>query len=249
MQLEAKATAFASTVIACLVVSGCGGKSGGGGVTGPTASPSSVSLPSTTPPSSPLSSAPSAAAAAVDEATLQAALLTAAEVGAPFHADTKGNTGSDPITGCTQLAALLNDETTSVDVQHAAAEFTGGDNTPNPVGLGEELTDEPPALLTAGYAQALAAMTNCHQLNLPLGGGKSVPLKLTPISFAPGATGARLDGELSGVTLNGYIAIGRLSPSAVLAFIYFQGGSGSSQLASALFTHAQQKALRLLGHG
>jgi hypothetical protein len=71
-------------------------------------------------------------------------------------------------------------------------------------------------------------------------------LQASPINFAPAATAVRLDGQLQGVQINGYLVADQLRPTTTLLFFFLQSNSGSSQEAFVLFQRAQQKAQQRL---
>jgi len=166
--------------------------------------------------------------------------LTAAEVGPPYTLEpsSAASSNSDQMTasGCPGLSREINAGPES-GITHAEADFTAGQSGPF---FSEVLLTEPPSQLDSDYSQSVKDLASCSNLTLN-SAGTSIAFTLTPLNFAPGATGARLDGSLQGVQLNGYLAIQRIGQAALL-FVYFQIGSGSSQDAYALYTQAAAKA-------
>ena len=212
-----------------LVAGGAASARGGGGGT-PTAG---LSLR--------VSPGPATKGALPDPAKLRAALLTAHEIGlSPVPASTGSFTG-DEITGCQPLAGILN--TPSAGPNQQAAAFTGGSIGPD---VGEALTTEAPAKLAADYAQIAKALVACHSLTFS-GDGTQLTFDVTPIKFGGAdSAGVRLDATYQGVQVNGYIAVQRIGP-VIMGYYFFQGGSGSSQVASAYYRQASDKVAHTLG--
>lgn len=183
-----------------------------------------------------------------DPAELRAALLTAHDIGlSPDTTPTSSPGGSETkFTGCTPLSELLNapsPTTPSAGQNEQEAMFTAGDTGPF---VGEALTTEAPAQLAADYAKVAKALTSCRSLTSSSDGIR-LTFDVTPIKFGgAGSAGARLDTTYQGVQVNGYIAVQRIGP-VVMAYYFFQVGGGSSQLASAYYRQAAEKAAHTLG--
>ncbi|WP_327682349.1 hypothetical protein [Kitasatospora sp. NBC_00458] len=195
--------------------------------------------------------APAAAQLPTDE-QLRAALLTVDDLGPDFTeipagASPSPESGASPVAGCDALRALLNRETAQGPAgrPHQGVEFEGP--TGNPL-VTESLTAEEPERLTADFATVTSAFTECHSLTFNDDTGTAVTFTVTPIALGdrPGAPAVRLDGELEGIPLNGYLGVERLGDVA-LSYGFFQRDSSSSQLASLFYRAAVAKAERTLG--
>ncbi|WP_406206065.1 hypothetical protein OH807_32065 [Kitasatospora sp. NBC_01560] len=182
---------------------------------------------------------------------LKAALLTAAELGpdfteVPADASPSPSDGASPVAGCDALRALLNRQSTAASQSpHQEAEFDGPGGNPM---VTESLTAEDPAKLTADFATVTDAFTDCHSLTFTDGTGSAVTFTVTPVALGDrhDAPAVRLDGNLAGVQLNGYLAVERFGPTA-MAYGFFQRDSDSSQLASVYYRAAVAKAEHTLG--
>jgi hypothetical protein len=180
-------------------------------------------------------------------ADLRSALLTAHDIGMTPAPDSGGSTGlsGTGVTGCAPLAGLLSRPpgTGTAGQSEQDAAFTAGGAGPF---VGEGLTAESPARLAADYAKAAKALTACRSVTFT-GGATKLTFDLTPIKFGGAdSSGARMDTTYDGVQVNGYLAMQRIGP-AIMTFYFFQVGGGSSQLASAYYRQAVQKADRVLG--
>ncbi|MBP0448437.1 hypothetical protein J5Y04_02575 [Kitasatospora sp. RG8] len=183
---------------------------------------------------------------------LKAALLTAAELGPDFteipsEASASPSGGASPVAGCDALRALLNRQDTGASPQtpHQEAEFDGPGGNPM---VTESLTAEDSAKLTTDFATVTDAFANCHSLTFTDGTGSAVTFRVTPITLGDrhDAPAVRLDGNLAGVVLNGYLGIERFGPTA-MAYGFFQRDDDSSQLASVYYRAAVAKAEHILG--
>ncbi|MEU6232410.1 hypothetical protein [Kitasatospora sp. NPDC047058] len=183
---------------------------------------------------------------------LTAALLTAEELGPDFTEIPAGATrspqdGASPVAGCDALRALLNRREGGPSPQqpHQEVEFDGPDGNPM---VTESLTAEDSAKLTSDFAVVTDAFATCHQLTFTDGVGTTVTFTVTPMTLGdrPEAPAVRLDGDLAGTPLNGYLAIERFGPTA-MSYGFFQSGSGDSQLASLYYRAAVSKAEHTLG--
>lgn len=166
-------------------------------------------------------------------AELKAALLTPADTGLRGSTTSGGGGGGGGggISGCDALEKVL----VAPGGPHSQeADFSGGQTGPL---ISEELTSAPSAQQTAVFKQTKKALASCHRLTLT-GGGTRLTLTLQPIRFGGAeSTAARMDGELSGVQVNGYLAFGHVGP-VLIDYSFFQFGNGSSQLASGLYQKA-----------
>ncbi|MFB7376899.1 hypothetical protein ACFC26_19785 [Kitasatospora purpeofusca] len=183
---------------------------------------------------------------------LRAALLTAAEIGpdfteVPAGPDSSPEAGASPVAGCDALRALLNRDPSGASAQgpHQEVQFDGPDGTPM---ITESLSAEEAARLDADFATVGSAFADCHSITFTDNTGAAVTFSVTPIALGDraGAPAVRLDGNLAGVRLNGYLGIERLGDVA-LAYGYFQRDSDDSQLASLYYRAAVAKAERTLG--
>ncbi|MFE2219864.1 hypothetical protein ACFW93_49250 [Streptomyces canus] len=190
------------------------------------------------------SSAPAADLPATGQLSL--ALLNADELGPAFTqkptaspSPSRPENGKDSrFKGCQPLARLLNADDEHPTYPGATATFASN-------GLAtvfEALTAEPPDVLNAEYGQAKKALEACDSIVL-VTAGQTIKFSLTPIRFGgPDSSAVRMDARHRGVLINGYIAIEQLSQSVALTFSFFQVGGGSSQLASAFYQRAADKA-------
>jgi hypothetical protein len=177
---------------------------------------------------------------------LGSALLTADDLGPAFlEPPDEGQPGnsSSTTTGCPALGDLLTGGDGSRPGRvHVETEFTTADATPY---VGETLTTEDEAALTAEYGKAVQALTTCRTVTFT-GPDGSVTFGLTPTGLGgPGVSAVRMDGDLQGTALNGYLAVERVGP-AFLTYWYLQVDSASSQLAAALYRQASDKAAQVL---
>ncbi|MFD0274388.1 hypothetical protein ACFVHB_10840 [Kitasatospora sp. NPDC127111] len=182
---------------------------------------------------------------------LKAALLTAEELGPDFaeipaDASPSPGGGASPVAGCDALRALVNRRGAepSPQVPHQEIEFDGPGGNPM---ITESLTAEDSAKLTTDFATVTDAFATCHSLTFTDGTGTTVTFTVTPITLGdrPDAPAVRLDGDLAGTQLNGYLAVERFGPTA-MAYGFFQRDSGDSQLASLYYRAAVTKAERTL---
>ncbi|MFB8236507.1 hypothetical protein ACFC58_08130 [Kitasatospora purpeofusca] len=183
---------------------------------------------------------------------LRAALLSAAELGpdfteVPVDPDPSPAAGASPVAGCDALRALLNRNPSGSSAQgpHQEVQFDGPDGNPM---ITESLSAEETARLDADFATVSSAFADCHSITFTDNTGAAVTFSVTPIALGDraGAPAVRLDGDLAGVRLNGYLGIERLGDVA-LAYGYFQRDSDDSQLASLYYRAAVAKAERTLG--
>lgn len=195
------------------------------------------------------SGSPSGAAAGVPTvAQLRAALLTAQEAGSGFVAepDDQSDVVSGDVTGCPALMQLINAKSSAGPNQRDVQVTLTGGSQANPVAVVEGLTAEPEAVMAKDYEHVAAAIGSCGHLGLPLDAQSTVELTLSPETLAPGATAARMDGNLGGVPVNGDLAVDRIRADVALFYFFFQVGSGSSQQSAALFSQAVAKAQQSL---
>jgi hypothetical protein len=162
-------------------------------------------------------------------------------LGPPFTADSSGPTsGTDATTasGCEPLADMLNASSGNTGTQ-VEADFSAGDQGPY---LEETLTTAADQVALAdSYEQVRAAMAQCSSLTFHSEGGAVLTFDASPMTFGgPGSAALRLDGTYQGVQVNGYLAVERIGP-VLLTYVYFQIGSGSSQLAVAYYAQAAAK--------
>ncbi|MCX4688730.1 hypothetical protein OG401_31305 [Kitasatospora purpeofusca] len=183
---------------------------------------------------------------------LRAALLTTAELGpdfteVPVDPNPSPEAGASPVAGCDALRALLNRNPSGASAQgpHQEAQFDGPDGSPM---VTESLSAEEASRLDADFATVSGAFADCHSITFTDNTGAAVTFSVTPIALGDraGAPAVRLDGDLAGVRLNGYLGIERLGEVA-LAYGYFQRDSDDSQLASLYYRAAVAKAERTLG--
>lgn len=190
--------------------------------------------------------APAPAPALPTASELRAGLVTAAELGPPYKAESPADESAGAgatAGGCKELASLLNSPSAGPDAHEASASanFSGG-----PIGplVTHALASEPEAALDRSYKLAAEALASCTHLTFTED-GKTMSLDLSPIHFEEGATAARLDGTTrEGVQVNGYLAMRRISGNVIMTFVYMQAGSDSSQEASHLYTLAADKAAK-----
>ena len=175
------------------------------------------------------------------ESQLKSGLLTAAEIGAPYKAETASGTSNARIGGCEALANLMNDTSTNPGEVTATADFTAGESGPF---VTQALTAEPVSSFERSLKTVTDALASCAHLTVSED-GTSLSFELTPIHFAEGATAKRIDGTYQGIPLNGYLAVERISRNVAMVFFYFQIGSGSSQDAYRVYTLAADKAMRV----
>ncbi|WP_327691076.1 hypothetical protein OG870_17310 [Streptomyces sp. NBC_00461] len=233
---RAARAAEAVTLIGTLAVVGCNGSTSSS-TTGTGTASASVQTASSPSPTSKLPST----------AQLEAALLEAGELGPAFAKESASPSPSesnrsdegDTFKGCRPLAMLLNGGAGRSNNPQATVTFKAREGA---VAVAEELLAEPPAALGTDYAATKRALESCDSITL-VSAGKTIDFSLTPIHFGgPGSSAVRLDGTYRGVLVNGYIAIERLSKNVVLSYSFFQAGGGSSQLASAFYQLAVDKA-------
>ncbi|MFD7415539.1 hypothetical protein [Kitasatospora purpeofusca] len=214
--------------------------------------PTPASAVSTASAASALSAVPASAPLLPTDEQLRAALLTTAELGpdfteAPVDPNPSPEADASPVAGCDALRALLNRNPSGASVQgpHQEAQFDGPDGSPM---VTESLSAEEASRLDADFATVGAAFADCHSITFTDNTGAAVTFSVTPIALGDraGAPAVRLDGDLAGVRLNGYLGIERLGEVA-LAYGYFQRDSDDSQLASLYYRAAVAKAERTLG--
>lgn len=196
----------------------------------------------------PTAASPTAAATVPvpTETQLKSGLLTEAEIGAPFKADTPADTPTESgrASGCEELANSMNDTSTTPGQVTVSADFTTGDEFPVTI-FTQALSAEPEASFERSLKETTDAIASCKQLTLSYNDGTTLSFDLSPINFTEGATAARLDGTFEGTfPLNGYIAVQRISRNVAMLFMYMQTGSSSSQGASHIYTLAADKAKR-----
>ncbi|WP_406182329.1 hypothetical protein [Streptomyces canus] len=191
------------------------------------------------------SSAPAADLPATGQ--LSSALLNADELGpaftqmaTPSPSPSRPENGKDSrFKGCQPLARLLNADDEHTTYPGATATFASRNGLTT---VFEALTAEPPDVLDAEYGQAKQALEACDSIVL-VTAGQTIKFSLTPIRFGgPDSSAVRMDARHQGVLINGYIAIEQVSQSVALTFSFFQVGGGSSQLASAFYQRAADKA-------
>jgi hypothetical protein len=191
------------------------------------------------------SSAPAAGLPSTGQ--LSSVLLNADELGPAFTQEpTASPSPSRPedgkesrFEGCQPLARLLNADDEHPNYPGATATFASRNGLAT---VFEALTAQPPDVLDAEYGQAKHALEACDSIVLTTA-GQTIKFSLTPIRFGgPDSSAVRMDAQLRGVLINGYIAIEQLSKSIALTFSFFQVGGGSSQLASAFYQRAADKA-------
>ncbi|MEE1822763.1 hypothetical protein PUR61_11235 [Streptomyces sp. BE20] len=199
-----------------------------------------------------VAAAPAAAAQLPTDDRLRAALLTADELGPdftelPVGASPSPESDASPVAGCDALRALLNRETARGPSgrPHQGVEFDGPAGNPM---ITESLTAEEPDRLTTDFAAVTAAFADCRSITFTDDTGAPVVFTVTPVALGdrPGAPAVRLDGELAGIPLNGYLGLERLGDVA-LSYGFFQRDSVSPQLASLYYRAAVAKAERNLG--
>jgi hypothetical protein len=179
---------------------------------------------------------------------LKAALLDANDLGPPFTVASVNSTATPSrssaesrFTGCPELALLLNGSS-DARLIHQSGSFSAGDTGPY---VAVALTTAPPETLAAADAEARSVLTTCRSLKFSTG-STSLTFTLTPIAFGgPDSAAVRLDAELRGVLVNGYIAVERID-DVELGYAFFQAGEGSSQLAFHYYTKAVDKVRRVL---
>lgn len=174
---------------------------------------------------------------------LKAALLTSGDTGLSGEDSTGGGgVSGDGISGCRALVKVL-EAPPGAGTQEA--DFSGGQTGPL---LSEELTASTSAKEGAVYARAKAALTSCRDLTLTEGGTR-LALTLKPVHFGGGeSTATRMEGKLSGVQVNGYMAFGHVGP-VLVGFTFFQIAGDSPQLASALYQKAVDKVRHTVSTG
>jgi hypothetical protein len=122
----------------------------------------------------------------------------------------------------------------------ASADFTAGESGPF---ISQQLLAEPVSSFEASLKKSKDNLASCKNLTIT-SEGITLSFDLTPINFAEKATTARMDGTYQGVQLNGYLAVQAVSTNVAMYFIFFQIGSGSSQLAYQIYSKAVEKGSR-----
>ncbi|MFJ4095409.1 hypothetical protein ACIPYS_27795 [Kitasatospora sp. NPDC089913] len=208
--------------------------------------------PASAPALAPASAVTASAPLLPTDGQLRAALLSAAELGpdfteVPVDPNPSAGTDASPVAGCDALRALLNRNPSGGSAQgpHQEVQFDGPDGNPM---ITESLSAEEAARLDADFATVGSAFADCHSITFTDNTGAAVTFSVTPIALGDraGAPAVRLDGDLAGVRLNGYLGIERLGEVA-LAYGYFQRESDDSRLASLYYRAAVAKAERTLG--
>jgi hypothetical protein len=112
-------------------------------------------------PATTASASPTATAAMPTEAQLKSALLTAAEIGAPFKAEAPAGTSADSgkASGCEPLASQINDTSTAPGTISATAGFSAGDTGPFVM---QALTSEPASTFEHSLKEATDALASCR---------------------------------------------------------------------------------------
>jgi hypothetical protein len=174
------------------------------------------------------------------EAQLKSALLTVADLGSPYTADTSSDNSTEKAGGCEGLANDLNNTSSTPGEVEASASFTAGTTGPF---VEQDLWAAPLSSFEPVITKISKDLASCKQLTFT-SDGETLTFDLTPFNFAAGATAARLDGTYQGEQLNGYTAVQRVSENVAMLFTYFQIGSGSSQEAFQIYTVAIEKAKR-----
>ncbi|CAN3983796.1 hypothetical protein [Kitasatospora purpeofusca] len=246
MSLPRHLRAFTAAAVATVLTLGTAQLAAGAPPAPPAPAPTSASA----------TSAASAVAASAPllptDEQLRAALLTTAELGpdfteVPVDPNPSPEAGASPVAGCDALRALLNRNPSGASGRgpHQEAQFDGPDGSPM---LTESLSAEEASRLDADFATVTGAFADCHSITFTDNTGAAVTFSVTPIALGDraGAPAVRLDGDLAGVRLNGYLGIERLGEVA-LAYGYFQRDSDDSQLASLYYRAAVAKAERTLG--
>ncbi|WP_435125244.1 hypothetical protein [Actinacidiphila sp. bgisy144] len=187
-----------------------------------------------------------AAAATPGPAVLKSALLSPSDTGMTgAQSAAGGGVGGDGVSGCAALVKVLR---AAPGPGTQEADFTGGQSGPL---LSEQLTTGSAGRVAGVYAQEKAALTSCRDLTLTSDGTK-LALRLTPTHLvtASGAqtTATRMDGQLSGVPVNGYLAFGRVG-QVLVGYMFFQISDTSPQLASSLYQKAVTKVRHTVATG
>ncbi|WP_433890759.1 hypothetical protein [Streptomyces sp. CA-111067] len=171
---------------------------------------------------------------------LKAALLDPGDVG--FKKDT--NSSDDDDSNATGCPAFNSDsgQTASGQVTQAEVSLKAGDSGPF---LSEYLATENPRVLAAGYAALKKELASCRTLKFSEGGA-DFNFELSPIKFGgPDSMAFRMDGDVNGISLNGYFGYELFGP-VLLGFFYFQVFDGSSMVASTDYKLAVAKVHRML---
>ncbi|MEZ0108821.1 hypothetical protein ABH920_002822 [Catenulispora sp. EB89] len=251
MSRRKRSRAFTS-VFLLVVLTAAGCASASAGKTGSSSAPAPASG----------GSGPSISPSVPTGQQLGAALLTAADLGGNFVATGPGSGngsgsgggtggggssggGAISSSGCPALDTLVGGGGSGLG-NRQEADFSAGATGPF---LDEVLVDGSPGAADAGYAQLSSALASCKSWTVT-SGDVSLTFGFTPITFssAPDTTAVRLDGAYQGFELNGYIVCEELSP-VVLGYVFFQIGSGSSQVAYVDFSQAVAKVEQVLSLG
>lgn len=224
-------TALALALLMAGAAGGCSSGTSGHSAPSGTSAPPAAANNATTPPGA---------------AQLKAALLAADDLGTSFTvvpttspSPTATASGSS---GCPQFDQLVQGgPTQNLSAKgEQAVTLTGGSEGPF---VYEALLADDPASVTAAYAQLSNALHSCTSLTVT----PALTFTLSPINFAgPNSTAVRMDGELQGVQVTGYLAIEPFD-TVLLVYAFYEIGGGSSQLASAYYTQAGSKLEKTLG--
>jgi hypothetical protein len=200
--------------VIALLASGC---NGGKGTQSPPGSPASSSTASPR-------AAPSAGETVPTEPTLRSALLTAQDAGPAFRVANADNPGP-------QLPGGVGGQIPAADISLTS----GGGNT----GSAEALTET----LFAASGFLIDQVHTALRDDLPKGQLTNDLQPQGAADLGPGVTAVRLHKQEQGISMDGYDAIARVSPTVALLLIFRQAGSTSAaQEARDLFQKALRKA-------
>lgn len=164
--------------------------------------------------------------------------------GEPSPGASPNPSDSDDSTGCSALDRL-NDPGTR-DAHEADVIYRLEDPSANKlVIVNETLISEPAAKLAMDLSTVMSAFARCRTFNF----GDETPVKasVTSVSAPDGATGVRLQGNVSGHSIESYILFDKLRPTVGLLFAYASFGIGDpSKQAYSLAKQARETATLLL---
>ncbi|MFD9129932.1 hypothetical protein [Kitasatospora sp. NPDC059571] len=245
-----RVTLLAAPLAALLAAAACGGPADGAS---PEAVPSSAATSAAPVPGAPTASGAAPAPGAPSGSSgvpgrpsadqLREALLTADDLGPAFlQPEDTGQSGSSTTSGCPALGDLLGGGGDGPGRVQVETELTTTAATPY---VGESLTTEDEAALQSEFGRAVQALTTCRSVTFT-SPDSSVTFALTPTGLGgPGTSAVRMDGDLDGTPVNGYLAVQRIGP-AFLTYWYLQVDSASSQLAADFYQQASDKAAHFL---
>lgn len=193
---------------------------------------------------------------------LQAALLGPADVGRPD--EVVAGVGSFPtFGGCTPLGEQLDVPAGVTGPKRRAPAAAAGSGRqlalirlsagPGGPAMEEELLREPASGVAADAAVLERSLAACTALGYRHG-PVHAELAVTPVTYAPGATSARLDGREAAIVVTGEVSLEQIAETVLLALVAVQEERGPPQeprgsagQAYRLYSLAVAKAERVLG--